>query len=1038
MLSCRNKADSVATLKLFVQSSPGSAVESSPSVSPSKHGIFLAEPRPLFADGRPHSVSLASPTTESASSTLKQSSVARKLVESAAVESDRISSPVEYVAKGDDGGDLDVLRQRLAVLRRHQESGNSAGNPKINVIQPNSPLPPPAPPQGSVQPSPNDQSPPPYPATADAATANSEDQPPATPQADSCPSPGGPENELFFEDRRASSPFAYANGRGGSAGALTLEAAARQKMDGLSQQQQIQQQQRPVEQGFQRSTRPPDLDKGFQKGGQRRIVDFDNPRASPYEDRKMEDLIPQRNPPPVPVPSINRSSSGSWTKLQAAQAQAQMQAMRRAAGVTEGMDKPMVQVRRPDGHPGPPPRNNSGPDPSAGIGSSLIAAGAVSASITGARIPGVSARPSPHQRQNLHQRALSNGNFGGPASQKLKVIIPSGGRPVSQSMSPMNMAPAVIHNPALGHETPFRENDVHFTKALESATADAQADDDDSDSDDGLFARPVIRAGSSEPAKPTPAPQPQEASEKPNLSIATNSTKSVKFKSPTTTSTTGSGSNTTAQTPLTPEYEEGDDRQGFNSPTVFNSNSVPSSAAGLPHSPADYSRLGRRDSFRNDVWASRPAPEALVNHLDDYFPGLDLDQPVADENTSPPLSPALPGKQQSYQLSDPPVPRFDQDDASSTVGSMMAVPMNRGKAVAQRNVGRSGGLGRRTTIRDVAKRAHEPRRLVQPQIEGIKNSDIGRRKSTKMFGAKTIEIKGKRAAQHRQQKAPEQSQAQPFGGAPTRQATFKWFKGELIGKGTYGKVYLGMVVTTGEFIAVKQVEVSKSSGDTEHQKELIAALNQEIITMEHLDHVNIVQYLGCEREDFGTHMSIFLEYIPGGSIGSCLRKHGRFDEPMVRSLTRQTLSGLEYLHREGILHRDLKADNILLDVDGTCKISDFGISKKTDNIYGDDPGNSMQGSVFWMAPEVIRPEAQGYSAKIDIWSLGCVVLEMFAGRRPWSKEEVIGAIYKLGSERQAPPVPDDVSSVISPSAIGFLADCHTMWVLSLPFRLVQG
>lgn len=92
----------------------------------------------------------------------------------------------------------------------------------------------------------------------------------------------------------------------------------------------------------------------------------------------------------------------------------------------------------------------------------------------------------------------------------------------------------------------------------------------------------------------------------------------------------------------------------------------------------------------------------------------------------------------------------------------------------------------------------------------------------------------------------------------------------------------------------------------------------------------------------------------------------------------------------------------------------------------------MQGSVFWMAPEVIRPERQGYSAKIDIWSLGCVVLEMFAGRRPWSKEEVIGAIYKLGSERQAPPVPDDVAEVISPSAIGFLADCHTMYVLLLP------
>jgi mitogen-activated protein kinase kinase kinase len=194
--------------------------------------------------------------------------------------------------------------------------------------------------------------------------------------------------------------------------------------------------------------------------------------------------------------------------------------------------------------------------------------------------------------------------------------------------------------------------------------------------------------------------------------------------------------------------------------------------------------------------------------------------------------------------------------------------------------------------------------------------------------------------------------------------------------------------------------------------------------MQHLDHPNIVQYLGCERKEYS--ISIFLEYISGGSVGSCLRKHGKFEECVVSSLTRQTLGGLAYLHREGILHRDLKADNILLDLDGTCKISDFGISKKTDNIYGNDITNSMQGSVFWMAPEVIRSQGQGYSAKVDIWSLGCVVLEMFAGRRPWSKEEAIGAIYKLGSLSQAPPIPEDVSRVIGVEGLSFMYDCFTM------------
>ena len=146
------------------------------------------------------------------------------------------------------------------------------------------------------------------------------------------------------------------------------------------------------------------------------------------------------------------------------------------------------------------------------------------------------------------------------------------------------------------------------------------------------------------------------------------------------------------------------------------------------------------------------------------------------------------------------------------------------------------------------------------------------------------------------------------------------------------------------------------------------------------------------------------------------------------SLTRQTLDGLAYLHDEGILHRDLKADNILLDLTGAAKISDFGISKKTDNIYGNDAQYTMQGSVFWMAPEVVRSKGLGYSAKVDVWSLGCVVLEMFAGRRPWGKEEAVGAMYKLGKLNEAPPIPDDVSQNITPKALSFMWDCFQMWV----------
>lgn len=311
-----------------------------------------------------------------------------------------------------------------------------------------------------------------------------------------------------------------------------------------------------------------------------------------------------------------------------------------------------------------------------------------------------------------------------------------------------------------------------------------------------------------------------------------------------------------------------------------------------------------------------------------------------------------------------------------------------------------------------------------------------------MFGARIEQVKPQRGSRLINNLDTIPQDTIPTGNVqhikPERQPTFKWMRGQLIGKGTFGRVYLGMNTTTGELLAVKQVEVNPKiqNADPSKIREMVKALDQEIDTMQHLDHVNIVQYLGCEKKEYS--ISIFLEYISGGSVGSCLRKHGKFEEPVVSSLTRQTLGGLAYLHSEGILHRDLKADNILLDLDGTCKISDFGISKRSANPYNNDITNSMQGSVFWMAPEVIRAQSQaltsddglmstqGYSAKVDIWSLGCVVLEMFAGRRPWSKEEAIGAIYKLGSLNQAPPIPDDVSTVVGPAALSFMYDCFTM------------
>ena len=161
--------------------------------------------------------------------------------------------------------------------------------------------------------------------------------------------------------------------------------------------------------------------------------------------------------------------------------------------------------------------------------------------------------------------------------------------------------------------------------------------------------------------------------------------------------------------------------------------------------------------------------------------------------------------------------------------------------------------------------------------------------------------------------------------------------------------------------------------------------------------------------------------MPGGSIGSCLARHGKFDEEVTKSFTSQILDGLEYLHSKGILHRDLKADNILVETSGVCKISGFGIAKQTDD---DGAATPMQGTVFWMAPEVVNPHGKVYKFKIDIWSVGCIILEMWAGSRPWLGDEVIAVMFKLYKEKQPPPVPEGV--ILSELADDFRKKCFAM------------
>jgi len=1034
-LSCQTRGDSIASLKFFVQPVPMSAfdmpIEDSAGQSSSgtpPHQSYASDPQNRLAHAGPKP---QPPQLERAQKQLNRRSSSPHLLissgDSTLKQSDITGSAEALPDTGTNGlgnqprDDLDDLRERLALLRRHQDQG-----PKINVIPTPGLGPTPPGPHSSVQPSPNDPIPEPgsaYPSytgwendysgssSLNTLVRTTTDGSPS----DNGLSPAVRKNELFFdEDPSPITTFAtltHGPPHKGSAGTNQLGAAAqvrRQGLESIAQQQQQEQQTgwlTKKKKDKETDTERPSA--GFQKvqtvTRPGRVVDFDNPRPSPYEDVKMETLIPQRKPPPPPsnrssIGSISRVGSDFGRGLPADVGGRYAPATRRVSidRAAVAMEKAPEMSER-TWRKGVSPLHEDRQSPVTGIGSSLISAGILSAQITRTPIPGmpresVSApslplynqQATPHQQQQYQQqgqqtqesprpRAMATVDFGHsgtsspqsggtPSSpaftwgkgnqcfkipdyqpeyetgpEKLTLQIPAAPlpRPSSPEISPGDRdVPLGIRKSTLpvGAPIDIQGNDVQFlpqtmpTSAEPRVQEEEEEEDEDSDEDDGLFAIPISSRGE----KPkTEFPKTEERnvdSPRPTLTIAT---KNVTFKATPTTSATASGSNGAMNSP---EFEQGDDKW-LNSPASHNI-STPGSAAASAHSPADYTRLGRRESFgKDDVWASRPPAEALIDHLDDFFPGLNLDQPIPDEvSMSPPPSPspATENKPQSYQLADIP---SESPNTSEPPGAMgpPPPPVSKGKntpTVVQRNLGGRSQLGRMKSIREVARGAHEKsKRFTQTNTAGLKSGDIIRRKSTKMFGARLIEVTPtKRGAMLQAQQASPPVQQQS---GIKRQATFRWFKGQLIGKGTYGRVYLGMNATTGEFLAVKQVEVSKglSANDSDRQKEMIAALNQEIETMQHLDHVNIVQYLGCERKEM--NMSIFLEYISGGSVGSCLRKHGPFEESVVRSLTRQTLSGLEYLHREGILHRDLKADNILLDIDGTCKISDFGISKKS-------------------------------------------------------------------------------------------------------------
>eukprot|EP00742_Colponemidia_sp_Colp-10_P005948 GILJ01006362.1.p1 GENE.GILJ01006362.1~~GILJ01006362.1.p1 ORF type:complete len:694 (-),score=99.41 GILJ01006362.1:92-2080(-) len=234
-----------------------------------------------------------------------------------------------------------------------------------------------------------------------------------------------------------------------------------------------------------------------------------------------------------------------------------------------------------------------------------------------------------------------------------------------------------------------------------------------------------------------------------------------------------------------------------------------------------------------------------------------------------------------------------------------------------------------------------------------------------------------------------------------------WKKGDLLGEGAYGRVYRGLNQKTGQFMAVKQLKID---GNFSTYSKQLSALQWEISTLKGLDHPHIVRYIGAQKAEEDDSICIFMENMPGGSIAQLLVRFGPFSETVIRKYTKQILLGLQYLHSKGIVHRDVKGANMLVDADGTVKVADFGASKQIEELLSMSDGfKSIKGSVYWMAPEVMTQA--GHGRRADIWSVGCTVIEMATAAHPWPDYPTyVTALFQIANAAGPPPFPDFLSN----------------------------